>query len=427
MNVLCVGISHHTAPLEQRERLWFSNDEIQTLLPEIRGMGIDECVLFSTCNRTELYTYTADGVNRVDELKQLLLKSKQAAEHVPASSFFSISGQRAAQHLFRVASGVDSLVLGDVQILMQVKDGFALATEQKTAGFFMNRLFQTALHTGKRSRTETRIGDGAVSVSYAAVDLAEKIFDSLEHRTAMVLGAGETAELTARHLRGRNIGKLMIVNRTVERAQHLAESVQGTVVPFDVFCDHLPNVDIIISSVSVETYILTKDDIRKIEKQRQATPLFIIDIGMPRNIDPAARELENVFVYDIDSLQTMVDKNLQKRQEEVQRVEAVIAEELKSLDLWHSSLQASPIISALTELAEHIRRDEVAKNIHRFDERDRELLEIVTKRIVNKILHQPIANLRNGHEDSQSERMHTFSIVQRIFGLRASEEQKRGK
>ena len=423
MNLLCVGISHHTAPLDVRERLWFSDEEIRQALPMLKQYGCAEGVLFSTCNRTELYVLTETSGVSADFFKTLLIKQKNATAHIPESDLFSLRGGDAARHLFRVAAGVDSMVLGDVQILMQVKDGLHAAVEQQTAGIFMNRLFQLAFRVGKRARAETAIGEGAVSVSYAAVELAERIFDDLNKKTALVIGAGETAELTATHLRGKNIGTLLITNRTLERAEQLAQKVQGAVVVYDQWCDALAEADIVISSVEAPNYILRSGDIDQLRRKRGAGPLFLIDIGVPRNIDPAIKELENVFLYDIDSLQALVNETLHRRTEELPKVETIVDDVLKELQQWHSSLEVNPTITALSQFMENIRREEIEKHIHRFETKDRELVELVTKRIVNKILHTPIAHLKNGNGESLSDRLQKLHAIQRLFKLTQQDQE----
>lgn len=417
MNLLCTGISHHTAPLDVRERLWFSGEEIRQTLPLLKSFGISECVMFSTCNRTELYVLTETNILQSEEIKNLLITQKSADGKVQPSDLFMLTAGDAARHLFRVAAGTDSMVLGDVQILAQVKEGFQLATEFGTVGFFMNRLFQLAFRAGKRARTETEIGDGAVSVSYAAVELAEKIFDDLNKKSALVIGAGETADLTATHFRGKNIGKLFITNRTQQRAEELAAKVQGVVIPFDNWFDILPEVDIVISSVEVNRFVLTEPDIQRIFKNYGSKILFIIDIGVPRNIDPEVKNIENIFLYDLDTLNLMVEESLQKRRAEIPKVEAIINEVLSELTHWYSSLEVNPTITALTQFMENIRQEELAKNINRFDPKDRELVELVTKRIINKIIHAPIVNLRNGQETSLVDRLQKMSIIQKLFGL----------
>ena len=417
MNLLCVGISHHTAPLDVRERLWFSPEEIRRTLPLLKPMGAAECALFSTCNRTEMYALIENNKLPPEEVKNLLIAQKSAESRVHPSDLFHLTAGDAARHLFRVTAGIDSMVLGDVQILAQVKEGFQFAVELGTAGFFMNRLFQLAFRAGKRARTETEIGDGAVSISYAAVELAEKIFDDLHKRSALVIGAGETAELTATHLRGKEIGKLFVTNRTQERAEQLSDKVRGVVIPFDNWLEKLQDVDIVISSVEVTRFILTAPDIQYALKHQGSKILFIIDIGVPRNIDPEVKHIENVFLYDLDTLNIMIETNLQKRQRELPKVEAVITEVLAELTHWYTSLEINPTITALTQFMENIRQEELAKHIHRFDPKDRELVELVTKRIINKIIHAPIVNLKSKQEASLAERLQKMSAIQKLFGL----------
>jgi len=358
-----------------------------------------------------------------DALKQFLISQKSASGKVHPSDMFKLTAGDAARHLFRVVASLDSMVLGDVQILAQVKEGFALSSELGTAGVFMNRLFQLAFRVGKRTRTETEIGEGAVSLSYAAVELAERIFDHLHEKTAFVLGAGETAELTATHLRGKNIGKLFITNRTHERAEQLAQKVQGTAIPFDRWCETLAESDIVISSVEVNQYILHINDMQRLVRKHRNRPLFIIDLGVPRNIDPQMKEVENVFLYDLDTLNTMIDTNLQHRTGEIPKVEAIISEVLAELTQWYSSLEVSPTITALTQFMESIRQEEIAKHIHRFPPKERELVELITRRIVNKIIHTPIANLRNGGNTSIAERLQKMNAIQKLFGLAASSKE----
>lgn len=422
MNLVCAGISHHTAPLKLRESLWFSEDEIRTALPELRSDGIGECVLFSTCNRTEVYAFHEEQLPTIDALKQSLIKRKSAAELDLSKHLFGLTDHSAAEHLFRVASGIDSMIIGDVQILSQVKSGFGLAKEAGTAGFFMHKLFEHAFHVGKRARGETHISEGAISVGYAAVELAQRIFDNLKEKCALVVGAGDTAQLTAKHLASKGIGRLFITNRTRERAETLAKLVGGSVLPFDQFREKLLDVDIILSSVQSDGYVLTKADIQKINKHRRTVALFLIDIGVPRNIDPAAKTLENVFLYDLDSLNTMVRENVEKREQEVPKIKSIIAEELENFSRWHTGLQANPTIAALREMAERIRKEEFEKNYHRFEEKDRELLDMLTRRIVNKILHTPIVNLKNGQDGIFSDRFQKIAIIRKVFGLEESKE-----
>ncbi|MBN1398864.1 MAG: glutamyl-tRNA reductase [Bacteroidetes bacterium] len=424
MNLLCIGISHHTAPLEVREKLWFSANEIRGILPLLKQNYACESVLFSTCNRTELYVLTDDGKIEPGLLKKFLIDKKSAADKVQLSDLFILTGGEAARHLFRVSASIDSMVIGDVQILTQIKEGFNLAVELGTAGIFMNRLFQLAFRVGKRARTETEICEGAVSISYAAVELAERIFDKLNEKTAVIIGAGETAELTATHLRSKDLGKLLITNRTYEHACRLASKFEADVLPFDSWSSGLAESDIVISSIETDNYIIQPADIKKANRRHKNVPLFMIDLGVPRNINPDIKKMENVFLYDLDNLDSMISNNLKNREKEIPKVDAIIAEVLDELTQWYSSLEVNPTIIALTEYMESIRKEELEKNINRFDPKDRELAEIITKRIINKIIHRPIINMRNDQDKCLNDRLQKMNIIQKLFGLAGSENKK---
>ena len=425
MNLIALGINHRTAPIDVREKLWFSAEEIRRTLPQLKEKFFKECVLISTCNRTEVYGIQNDGTFNGLQTQNLLTSIKNSSEIVKQEYFYELHSSLAASHLFKVASGVDSMVLGDFQIVNQMKEAFVLASDSKTVGKLTARLFDTAFHVGKRSRTETEISEGAVSVSYAAVELSNKIFADLSKHTALIIGAGETSELTAKHLKSKNIGKIIFTNRTRQKAEALAHELGGTVIDFDSLISELKYVDIIISSITIPNYILTQQQVQKVMKDRGNNPLFIIDIGVPRNIEPASGKIDNVFLYDIDALNHMIDKNLDKRRAEVQKVKKIIFEELEQFYSWYKSLQVTPTIQELRDQFETIRNEEVEKNINRFPKENRELVDILTKRIVNKILHTPIVNLKNGTSDQvDDETIHKISLIRHIFGL---EEKKKSQ
>lgn len=427
MNLLSIGISHNSASLEVREKMWMANDEIRAALQQVKGKFFNEAMLVSTCNRTELYGITPD--TQVDDaaLKKFLIEFKQAEAIVKPEHFYGSFAGGAISHLFKVAAGVDSMVIGDIQILNQVKEAFNLAAEVGTLGPVMNRLMQATLHLAKRVRTETTICEGAVSVSYAAVELASKIFEDLSRKSALLIGAGETGELTMKHLIGRGIGKVLVANRTREKAEALMASlgVKGTVVDYENMVEGLRSVDIVITSVNSPSYVVQPVDVQKVMKQRSNNPLFIIDIGVPRNVDPSCNKVENVFVYDMDSLGAIVDKNVEKRKAELPKVTTIIREEVIEFFRWHNSLDIGPTIQELTAALETIRHQEVEKNINRFKAEDRELVEMLTKRIVNKILHQPISNLRNGARNGArgSETVNRIKALRELFGIQAKERQ----
>jgi glutamyl-tRNA reductase len=413
MNLLSIGISHTTASVEIREKMWMSADEIRGALAGLRERFFRECIIVSTCNRTEVYGITPEVTVDDAELRRFLIEFKGAREAVTPDHFFGNYAGGAVNHLFRVAAGIDSMVIGDIQILSQVKEAFQIARDMEILGPVMNRLMQATLHVGKRVRSETAIGEGAVSVSYAAVELASKIFEDLSRKSALMIGAGETGELTVKHLIGKGIGDLQIANRTRERAETLVAQLGGRVVDYDHIADALRTADIVITSVTSPTYVVSPADVQKVMKQRSHNPLFLIDIGVPRNIDPAARKIDNVFLYDIDNLSAIVDRNVERRSAEIPRVTGIIREEMVEFFRWHNSLQVGPTIHDLREALEGIRREEVEKNINRFAPQDRDLVELLTKRIVNKILHQPVTALKSGAGNGKGP-----EVVQRIKTLR---------
>ncbi|MEW6511004.1 MAG: glutamyl-tRNA reductase [Bacteroidota bacterium] len=427
MDLHAIGISHHTASLDVRERMWLSNEEIRGVLERVKGNLFHEAVLVSTCNRTELY-----GLGPVaDEtaLKRLLIEFKGAGDAVRPEHFIGAASGSAVHHLFRVAAGIESMVIGDIQILNQVKEAFGIAREAGTMGPVLNRLMQATLHVGKRVRTETSICEGAVSVSYAAVELASKIFADLSKKSVLLIGAGETGELTLKHLLGKGIGHVKIANRTKEKAEALAGTFGGTVVEYDQMVEGLRTVDIVITSVNAPAYIVQPDDVHRVMKQRSNNPLFIIDIGVPRNVSPASRKIENVFLYDMDALSAIVDWNLDRRTAEIPRVTRIIREELVDFLRWHNALEVGPTIQEFREALEDIRRQEVEKNLNRFRPEDRELVELVTRRIVNKILHQPTTVLKQGAEGGghNSETIHRVQALRELFGFSRNGKAPRGE
>lgn len=422
MNLLTVGINHRTAPLEVREKLWMSDDENRKAVAALKGKPFAECFIVSTCNRTELYGTYDEKVNGgfppdANLLKKFLIQFKGAGNAVTPLHLYSMSSTAAVNHLFKVAAGIDSMVIGDIQILGQIKDGFNIAYEEKAAGILLHRLLQSTYHVGKRIRSETAITAGAVSVSYAAVELSSKIFSDLSKRSALLIGAGETGELTAKHLVGRDIGSLFIANRTRAKAEQLVASLGGTVVEFESFRQQLAHVDIVVSSVESSQHILTRADVHQAIKERSHKPLFIIDLGVPRNIDPEANKIENVFVHDLDGIAGIIDQNLEKRKAEIPRANDIILEELTEFYTWFNSLQVNPTIHDLRTHFEQVRQEEVEKQINRFLPEDRELVDLVTKRIVNKLLHLPTTNLKYGTDESEDERHKKMHIIRSLFGL----------
>ncbi|WP_337864665.1 glutamyl-tRNA reductase [Ignavibacterium sp.] len=428
MNLLGISINHRTAPVDLREALHLSEEEIRNLIQQTKDKVLSEGIIISTCNRTEIYGIPKqNGITHLD-LQNLIINFKSAAK-VTEENFQKFVSRESVEHLFRVATGIDSLLIGDNQIFKQVKDSFIVSEEMNFAGFLIKRLMDAAVRVGKRAINETAISEGAVTVSYAAVQLVEKIFANLSKKSAIVIGTGETGEIAAKHLRDRRIGRLALTNRTFEKAEKLATELNTAVFPFDTFKEHLYKFDIIISATSSENIILTKEDIERAMKKRNYDSLVIMDIAIPRDVDPACKDIDYVFYHDIDSLNVIVQQNLAKRRNEIPKVEKIIQEELDAFFDWYNSLQVAPTIKELRDYFESVRAEEVEKNINKFSEEDREKLEIITKRIINKILHHPTVELKKLFDENSASDFSflKISVIRELFGLTGRKQNQQGK
>ncbi len=418
MDLLLVGLNHKTASVEVREKLYYTLDEVEKVLPEIVQMFLKEGALLSTCNRTELYGVLKNEDIKPEEIINFLISRKDAGEIVKSSHFYITRSYDAVRHLFEVASGIDSMLVGDVQILGQVKDAYEVAVKCGVVGTLLHEVFHTAFRVGKRAKMETAISEGAVSVSYAAVELTEKIFADLSKKKGMLIGAGETAELTAKHLVSHKISELYIANRTIERAEKLAEQFNGKVIRLDEITDKLVEVDIVISSVTVSNYILSFSQVKEAMFRRGNKPLLIIDIGVPRNVEPKVKEIENVFLEDIDSLESIAKSNYERRLKEIPKVQRIIDEELKNLIKWYEAHQVAPTIKLLRDKFEEIRKLEVEKYRNKFSPEDFQKVEVLTKSLVNKLLHTPTVNIRESSNGRpESEKIKFIQFVRELFGL----------
>jgi glutamyl-tRNA reductase len=419
MNIIGIAINHHTAPVEHREALHLNEDEVRTAINEFKGKIFNEGLIISTCNRTEIYGIPVRQDITQNDIRDFLLSKKNASE-IQDEHFKLYSSREALGHLFEVISGIDSLLIGDNQIYKQVKDSFQISEDMQFSGFLMKRIFDHAVKVGKRAITETEISAGAVTVSYAAVQLIEKIFSQLNKKSALVIGAGETGEIAAKHLREKNIGRLVISNRTIERAEKLAAGLSAEILPFVNLKNKLHEFDIVLSATSADSYILKREDVRATMKKRNYSPIVLMDIAVPRDIEPSVKSLDYVFYHDIDALSIIVEQNLQKRRAEIPKVKEIIREELNSFFSWYSSLEASPTIKVLRDKFEDIRAEEVEKNINRFSPDDREKLEVITKRIINKLLHHPTVELKKMMENGSSDPAETarkIHTLREIFGI----------
>ncbi len=425
MNIIAISINHNTAPVEVREAVYLNNEEIKNLTHSIKNSLFSEGLIVTTCNRTEIYGIPANQNLSHQEIQNALLNFKSVTGLKP-EHFQYFSSANAIKHLFSVATGIDSLLIGDNQIFKQVKDSFQAAEDLNFTGFLMKRIFDSTVKAGRRAISETGISEGAVTVSYAAVQLIEKIFSNLSKKSALVIGAGETGEIAAKHLRERGIGNLTLTNRTYERAGKLAENLSAKILPFENFKDSLHEFDIVLSATSSDSLILTKADVQAAMKKRNYNALVLMDIAIPRDIDPETKNIDYVFYNDIDSLNIIVQQNLTKRKEEIPKVEKIIEEELNSFLSWFNSLEVAPTIKNLRDYFEAIRLEEVEKNKNKFSSEDQEKLEIITKRIINKILHHPTVELKKYTESgaNSDEAAQKVSIVRELFGMIKDDEKE---
>lgn len=398
MQVLLLGVSHHTAPIDLRERLAFSPDRLPAALGMLaQQTGVGEVVLLSTCNRSETYVTCQDAETTSAQIARFLIDYHGVPADVVQPHLYAQTDADAVRHLFRVAAGLDSLVVGEPQILGQVKQAYAVATEQHCTGALLNRLFHHAFTVGKRVRAETGLADGAVSVSYAALGLARKICGDLKGLTALVLGAGDMASLTARHLQAQSLAALLISSRTPAHAAELAADVGGRVIPWGETDGALAAADIVVSATGATQPIVTGERIRRAMRSRRARPLFLIDIAVPRDVEPAAAEIEQVFLYNIDDLQGIVSENLQRRTEEVTRAETLVVDEVETFMAWARSRTAIPTVVALRRRFEAIRQAELLRlqpKLSALSPDEKARVDEVTRLIVEKLLLTPTEQLK---------------------------------
>jgi len=424
MNLIGISINHRTAKVELRESLNLNVSEVKNFIKILKNNLLKEGLIISTCNRTEVIGIPYTNNISYQDLINALIQFKRF-ENLSDDNFEKFKFLQVIEHLFRLVSGIDSMLIGDNQIFKQVKDSFQIADEENFIGFYLKKIMDFSLRVGKRSISETAISEGAVTVSFAAVQLIEKIFANLSKKSALIIGTGETGEIASKHLRDKGVTRLALTNRTFDKAEKLAKELNTAVFPFDNFKEHLYKFDIIVSATGSQELILTKDDIQKAMKKRNLEPMVIVDIAVPRDVDPESKNLENVFYNDIDSLNIIVELNLQKRKNEIPKVEKIIYDELNNFSEWLNSLQVSPVIKSLRDKFESIKFEEVQNNINRFSVDDREKLELVTKRIINKILHQPTNEIKKLATETNTQDLNRIklSLVQELFGLNNFNEQ----
>jgi glutamyl-tRNA reductase len=393
--VAVAGMNHRSAPVEVRERVAFPPCAGRTFIGRLKDEGVvSEAVLLSTCNRTEVYAVVEDEGVR-GRVLDLLAEDRSVERASLEQDTYWLTDAEAVRHLYRVASSLDSMVVGEGQILGQVREAYRAATEEHCAGQILNRLFHTSLRIGKKVRSETGIGDSSLSVPRVAVKHAEEVFGSLAGRRALVLGAGDMSELLVKHLKDRGVADLLIANRTPERAGLLAERVGGRAVPFDAFAAELPEVDVVVSSTGSGEWVVQRETIEGALASRNE-PLFIIDIAVPRDVDPLVQTLKSVYLYDIDDLQAVVERNAEGRQEAAEEGEALISPAVLEFTGWLSTLHVVPLIQELRDGAEQIRRHELARALERIELSPEEEADIerMSHSLVNKLLHGPIQEIK---------------------------------
>lgn len=419
VHIIAAGINYKTAPLEVREMLTFREDTLVEAMRELNNQkSILENVIISTCNRTEIYAVVDQLHTGRFFVKQFLADWFGIDKDTFLPHLIVYENDAAVEHLFRLACSLESMVIGETQILGQVRKNFLLAQEYKLTGTIFNELFKQAVTVGKKSQRSTAIGENAVSVSYAAVELAKKLFTNLQDKHVVIIGAGKMGELAAKNVYGSGAKQVTVVNRTIEKAEQLARQFNGEAKSDKELDTILQEADIVISSTGSEQYVVTKQSVQKVANERQGRPLFLVDIAVPRDLDPQLAELDDVFLYDIDDLQDVVDSNMQVRKDAAQEIELWIEEEIVAFNEWFNTLGVVPIITALREQALSIQKEtmkSIERKIPELTERERKVLNKHTKSIVNQILKQPI--LQAKELAGQSDAREALSLFKQIFNI----------
>lgn len=418
MHILVVSLNYKSTPVEIREKFSFQDDLDQALMQLRQSKSILECVIVSTCNRTELYVI-ADQLHTGRYYTKVFLSNWFDIPKEEFSHYLQIrEDEHAIEHLFRVTCGLDSMILGETQILGQVRSSFHTAQVKETTGTIFNQLFKQAITLAKRAHSDTAIGENAVSVSYAAVELGKKIFGDFSNKKVLIMGAGKMSELTAKHLSSSGVNDITVINRTKEKAQELATKFFGRAKEMDQLENSLEMTDIVITSTGSKDYVIKKEDVLELVRKRNGRPLFLVDIAVPRDLDPALAELENVYLYDIDDLQGIVAANLEERKQEAEKIELMVEEELVEFSQWLDTLGVVPLITALREKAVTIQQetmDSLERKLSSLSEREKKLIRKHMKSIINQLLRDPITAIKEIPDESQSEEL--LAYMTKVFAL----------
>ncbi|WP_090797901.1 glutamyl-tRNA reductase [Paenibacillus sp. GP183] len=419
MHIVVVGINFRTAPVEIRERFAFFEQDMPRAIAELKETkSILEGVIVATCNRTEIYAV----VDRENLCSHYITNFIERWFQIPKEQFikhlYMYEHNKAVEHLFRVTSGLDSMVVGETQILGQVRDAFLLSQSLKATGTFFNTLFKQAITLAKKAHSETSIGENPVSVSYAAVELGKRIFGMYAGKTVMIIGAGKMSELTVKHLYANGASRVIVVNRTFERALELAEKFNGIACPAEEMVERLDQVDIVISSTGAPGYVLTREQLQPILQKRKSRPLFMMDIAVPRDLDPDIGDLPNVYLYDIDDLEAIVATSLQERRKEAAKIDKMIESELLVFEQWTKTLGVSPVIEALQSKANEIHEETMGsllKKLPELDEREIKIIRKLTKSMVNQMLRDPILRVKEMAGERHGEE--ALELFTKLFAL----------
>jgi len=419
MQIVVFGLNHNTAPVEIREKLFLAESQVPQLLNTLRATVIEESAVISTYNRTEIYFCTRQADESLAAVKEILVNSFDIDRQVLEEYTYTLKDESSYKHLFLVASGLDSMVVGEPQILGQVKDAYRTATHNNTTGYLLNKLFHKTFNVAKRVRSETRIGYNPVSISSMAIELSKRIFGELHHRKVLVIGAGEMSEIALRYLKKEGLHEIFIINRTFGNAKKLAEDIAGIPYPFESMSDLLAQVDMVLTSTGAEKPLIDAGLILRIMKKRKNRPLFLVDIAVPRDVDPSVNNIENVYLYDIDDLKDLSQKHLSDRLKESERALEIIDMETANFSSWLRQSEKNPLIAFIIDKAEEVRVKEFKKTSQKLKNADEETLrniEMLTRAIVKKLIHPHVALIK---QDSDRE---IPEIIKRLFTLEEEDE-----
>ena len=418
IRIVNIGMNHETAPVELRECLAKDPAHADRALALMREFScIKEGLFLSTCNRVEALVTTEQAEEAKSSVLRVLCTLGELPSEKIRSGLFTHEDQDAVRHVFRVASSLDSMVIGEPQILGQIKEAYASATKEKTTGVLLNRLLHRAFHTAKRVRTETGISDAAVSVSYAAVELAKKIFHDFKGKKALLIGAGEMAELAARHLLTQGVSAITVANRTFQKAVEVAQRFNGVPVYFEEIGAQLLEADIVVCSTAAPGFVITHDQVKGSMKKRRNRPLFFIDIAVPRDVEPAVNDVENVYVYDIDDLKGVIEENIEDRQKEAVKGERIIDEAIVRFREWHAGLEVVPTIVSLRQKLDAMAEGEIRRTLHgnALPPESAQALSRMMAAFINKVLHEPTVFLK--HDGMHADKALYLDAVRKLFKL----------